>query len=206
MRVRHLKKLWDYAYINWLKVGERAQEILNYETRIELSSHHSRIPWLDATDLGEMAPCCFYRQDDDFGAENPIIFGIDRNYQLRRKRGIRNQDGRLRQQPTRGTFVQDPIELDLSMAHNSNFQTSDTIQVGTRAQSGCYHHFACWDNTKRTLEKFKGLDQTGVINAVCRHGQCIRLINLYCRERFSLIVHFIKSIITQLPSEAYTIL
>ena len=162
-RIPDLKKVWEYAYFNWLQFDDQKRRIMERrisDTGIQLFARDS---------FADLCPACFNRGANDFGA---CVFSIDGNFQhkrfhFRQKRSI----------PSSNQERYNTSAMFVSVVGNDR----DGNEMLESRRYGCSHSFVAAENTPKP-ETMKGLDETGLMEAVCRHGHPLRYLNLYAGE------------------------
>ncbi|KAF7959936.1 hypothetical protein EAE96_001539 [Botrytis aclada] len=189
IRIMNLERTFTTAYHNWLEVRRISQEIVIEKAKLASVELPTRKV------LSEMCPCCFFREGDDWGPSKPWRAGTDGNFQFRRLPHAGETKKTLRQQPVSDIFVKDLPDNDPSPS-----------DLTVKRDDGCPHHFTAAKSMTHSLGKYKGQDQTGLMNFVCEHEICLRLKNLYRGEQFNVTYDLLASIIDELPDNAHGLL
>lgn len=189
IRIMNLEKPFTAAYHNWLDVRCVSQELIIEKAKLAFVELPTRKV------LSEMCPCCFFRKENDWGPDKPWRAGIDGNFQFRRLPHVGETKKTLRQQPVNDIFVKDLPD-----------DNPNRFDLAVKKEDGCPHHFTAVKSMTNSLGKYKGQDQTGLMNFVCEHEICLRLMNLYRGEQFNVTYNLLKSIIDELPDNAYGLL
>lgn len=171
-RIPDLKKLWEYAYFNWIEIDMRARNLV--ENRLTTLSGHV----FHRSSFPDLCPACFFRKDEGNSA---AVFSIDGNFQHRRY----NFAGRGEKNSSRTALF---VNEDHSAAIVPNHLSSQ----------GCSHYFAASDAAPKP-SSMANLDETGLMGAVCRHGHPLRYLNMYAGERSASTVSIVREVIANLP-------
>lgn len=121
-------------------------------------------PGLAPSDLNELCPACFERNDGDF--ERLAMISIDGNFQHRRLRRA----------------APDSFHEAVTPMFGLGTKTGrDVVCDKSEGVDGCSHFFVAAAEKPRTMKEY---DETGLLGVVCRHGHPLRYQNMYQGERF----------------------
>ena len=190
-RLPDLKKLWVDAYFNWLKVRRKAQDMIKREI-------HLRNTEFDSTtgSLHDLCPACFYRKTED---QNPYYFSVDGNFQHKRYRCVAsaqvlNDWGLTFLPPEHNAETPSSVLIDIPTGR-------DAIGTDPATRRGCPNMSAA--STSHKPNSMARLDETGLMGAVCRHGNPLRYLNMYRGEDAASTARLIKGVMSEVPSESH---
>ena len=187
-RLLNLRKPWEGAYFNWLKVRRLVRKAIHSS----LDAHDSK-----PGDLQDLCPACFYRDPED---KSPVFLAIDGIFQHKRFAYV-SRDQTV--EDWGEAFVPTPEKLNAPWMERAIRTTDDVGPCDDINSSGCPHRHAAANSTGRlkpkSLTKF---DETGLMCITCRHGTGIRCLNLYGGEDRGSTLRLVQSISENLPADS----